>query len=330
MKSTQMSRLNERMKLKFYITGMLTCFSFLLTYAQPTIKSTINRQEILIGEQFTLKVEASFSPEDYRLQWLKVPDSMQHFEVVTQGKADSSYSNSQLSGITQSFTLTSFDSGKWTLPSFKIAFQPLNNGRPYDYFTDSFPVTVSFSVSDTSSQLRDIKPIREVVVKSKIWYWIAGGILLLALIIIALWLNRRKRSNPPVPLAKRSSLSPYDEAMEELKKLEQENFSNPSALRHVHTRIGEITRQFLTRQENDNYLNKTTGDVLMFLKQINVNNDVLTATAASLRLGDAVKFAKYLPPPGETASSIAAAKNLVSSFRQQAPLRPSESKADKL
>ncbi len=330
MKSIQMIRMTERIRWKFYITGMLTSFSFLLSYTQPTLKSSVNRQQILIGEQFTLKVEASFSAENYRLKWLTVPDSMQHFEVVTRGKVDSVYSNSQLTGITQIFTLTSFDSGKWTLPSFKIGIQPASIGKPYDYFTDSFPVTVSFSVSDTSSQLRDIKPIREVEVKSKLWYWIAGGILLLALIVFLIWLNRRKKISPSVPLVRKSMLSPYDEAMDELKKLQQQNFSDPLIMRHVHTRIGEIIRQFLTRQENDNYLNKTTGDVLIFLKQINVSTELLTATAATLRLGDAVKFAKYAPPPGETEGSIAAATSLVSYFKQQVRSKPAAPNADKL
>ena len=314
--------MHNRKGWKFYIAGMLACFSFLFSYAQPTIKSAVNRQEILIGEQFTLKVEANFSPETHRLQWLSIPDSLQHFEVVNRSKLDSVYSNNQLSGVSQTFILTSFDSGRWTLPSFKVGFEPVGTDKPYDYFTDSFPVTVAFSVSDTSSQLRDIKPIREVEVKNNLWYWIAGGILLLALVIYLIWRSRQGKVQAPVPVVKRSSLSPYDEAMQELKKLEAQDFADPAIIRIVHTRIGEIIRNYLTRRENDNYLNKTTGDVLIFLKQINVDSGLVTSTASTLRLGDAVKFAKYTPPPQETEQSISSAKTLIESIKQQAQPKP--------
>jgi hypothetical protein len=137
-------------------------------------------------------VEADFVPGAYNLRWLSLPDSIPHFEVLNRSKIDSVYTNSRLSGISQTFTITSFDSGKWTLPSFMIGIDPVNDDTTFNYFTDTIPITVSFSVSDTTGQLRDIKPIKDVETANILWYWIAGGILLLALIIFLVWLYRRK------------------------------------------------------------------------------------------------------------------------------------------
>jgi LPXTG-motif cell wall-anchored protein len=307
---------------KFYLTGVLACLSFLFSYSQPSVRSTIDRQEILIGEQFHLKVEAGFSPAKHRLQWISIPDSLQHFEVVERSKIDSVYSGNQLTAITQTFTLTSFDSGKWVLPTFAVAFDPVKGDSAYNFFTDSFPVTVAFSTSDTTSQLRDIKPIREVTVKNNRWYFIAGAILLLCIIGYLVWRFRKKKPIKPLPVIKRSKLSAYDEAMQALNQLQQYDFSKPADTKLVHSKLAEILKQYLSRRENDDYYNKTTSDVLIGLKQIGVSPDMLSGLAGTLRLGDAVKFAKYLPPPAETGDSIQAVKALIESFKLNTSSKP--------
>jgi hypothetical protein len=44
--------------------------------------------------------------------------------------------------------------------------------------------------------------------------------------------------------------------------------------------------------------------------------------AAALRCGDAVKFAKYLPPAQETTDSISAAKELIEFFKSNSTPSP--------
>lgn len=300
---------------KFFLTGLMVCFSFLLLYAQPSIKSTIDRNEILIGEQFKLTVEANFIADARRVRWLSVPDSLQHLEVVSRSKIDSIYTNSQLSGIAQTFTFTSFDSGKWVLPSFLIGIDPATDDTTYNYFTDSFPITVSFSASDTTSQLRDIKPVRQVEILNTMWYWIGGGVLLLLLIILLIWLYTRRKKKIVSPIPVRSNLSAYDEAMQELKNLQKYNFVDAGDIRIIHTKLGEILKRYLSRRENDNYLNKTTSDMLIILKQVGVNNETLGKAAATLRAGDAVKFAKYLPPTHENEASLQSMEELIKTIQ---------------
>ncbi|MEO6718996.1 MAG: DUF4381 family protein [Ferruginibacter sp.] len=309
------------------LTVLVACFSSLLSYAQPSVKTFADKSEILIGEQLKLRVQADFAADAYKVRWLSVPDSLPHFEVVNRSKIDSVYTNNQLSGITQTFTLTSFDSGKWTLPSFMVGVDPVKGDTTYNFFTDSVPVTVSFSVSDTTTQLRDIKPIREVETINTLWYWIAGGALLVALIIFLIWLYSRKKKTVVSPIPVKSNLSAYDEAMAELKKLQQHDFSNASDTKIVHTKLAEILKRYLSRRENDNYLNKTTSDILLVLTEIGVNKTMLSNTAGALRSGDAVKFAKYVPPAEETTNSISAITELIQSFKQNT-IPPSVSKGE--
>lgn len=308
---------NRKMRI-FFLTVVMACCSFLLSHAQPLIKTNVDKNEILIGDQFKLTIEASLLPDAYKVNWPVIPDSLQHFEVINRSKIDSLYSNNRLSGITQTFTLTSFDSGKWILPPFLINMVPAKGDTTYNYFTDSIPVTVSFSASDTSSQLRDIKPIREVEIANKLWYWIAAGILLVALLVFLIWYYRSRKKKKPVGSIQ-SKLSPYDEAMTELDKLKSYNLSQPGDIKIVHTRLGEILKRYLSRLQNDDYLNKTTGDMLILLRDQTLDIDMPAKAAASLRLGDAVKFAKYLPPASESEESIQSIKSVIQTLQVDIP-----------
>ncbi|MEO7531073.1 MAG: hypothetical protein ABIS69_06670, partial [Sediminibacterium sp.] len=303
----------------FFLTVLMACFSSLLSYAQPIVKTGVDRSEILIGDQFKLTIEASFSPDAYKLNWPIIPDSLAHFEVISRTKMDSLYSNNTISGFRQTITLTSFDSGKWVLPSFLVNMVPVNGDAAYNFFTDSVPITVSFSTSDTTNVLKDIKPIREVETINPLWYWIGAGVLVIALIIFLIWFYRYwKRNKGSLKLQSKSSA--YDEAMIELDKLRSHNLSDAEALKMIHTKMGEILKRYLSRIQSTNYQNKTTGDILILLRDQTQDNDILFKTAASLRCNDAVKFAKYLPPSSESEMCLQSVSDVINSFHQKVPV----------
>src|SRR4249919_2520008 len=99
---------NGKMRLIF-LTGVLACSFFLLSFAQPVVKTSVDKNQILIGDQFKLKIEASSLPGEYKINWPVIPDSLLHFEIISRGKVDSSYNDSRLTGLSQTITLTSFD-----------------------------------------------------------------------------------------------------------------------------------------------------------------------------------------------------------------------------
>ncbi|MEO6548389.1 MAG: DUF4381 family protein [Ferruginibacter sp.] len=306
----------DKEKMRFVIlTWLLACASFLLSNAQPSIKTSLDKNEILIGEQFKLRIEASFAKVPAEINWPVIPDSLQHFEVVNRSKMDSVFDHSNLSQLVQTITLTSFDSGKWVFPSFRGNILTENGAAPYNFFTDSVPITVSFSVSDTTNQLRDIKPIMEVERFNPVWYWIGSAVLTIALIAFLIWFYRYwKKNKSAVPV--RTKVSPYDEAIKELESLKDYNFSLAADIKIAHTRMAEILKRYLTRIQKDNYQNKTTGDILIMLRDQFLDKDLPAKAAASLRCGDAVKFAKYLPPASETMSSIELVKEVIQDIQK--------------
>lgn len=298
------------------LTAILAAFTFLLSHAQPVLKTSVDKRDILIGDQFKLTVEVKGIEEGYKISLPNIPDSIDHFEVINRTTIDSSYSNNRLAGISQTFTFTSFDSGKWALPSFLVNVEPLKDDTTYHFFTDSVPVTVSFSLSDTTSQLKDIKPIREAETVNPSWYWVGAGVLLVALIIFLSWFYRYwKRNKADVPF--NDKISPYDEAMKELAALKGINLTVPEETRKLHIKLGDILKRYLSRRQNSSYLNKTTSDILILLNEQNLVKDMLSKAAISLRCSDAVKFARYLPPVTESEECMVAVKEVINSLQLQ-------------
>jgi len=276
----------------------------------PTLLVTIDSNDILIGGQFHLKVTTTFSPNAFSVKWLSIPDTLQHFELIASAKPDSVYTDNGVLTLSQTFTLTSFDSGKWNLPVFRINFRRLNDDADISLFTDSLPVTVSFSVADTTSTLKDIKPVYDVSVDYPIWYWIVGGLLLLLIIGLSFWAYRywKKKPSSITPVSK---LVAYDEAIYALEALGQYQLSAPDQVKIYHTKLVEIFKNYLSAIASTNHFNKATSDLLILLNTYTLDKAHLAKAATSLRCSDAVKFAKYLPATEDSIESRLIIKEII-------------------
>lgn len=301
---------------KILLAGLVSCLFFLVSEAQNVVKATVDKSEILIGERFTLRIEAVLLPENYFIQWPFVPDSIAHFEVISRGKIDSTFKGNQVASILQTITLTSFDSGKWVIPAFSIKFDPQKGDTSYQYLTDALPITVSFSTTDTSSVLKDIKPIKEVEMINPIWYWVSGGILFIVIASILVWLYKRSRKKKPA-IAEMDKVSPFEEAMLALEKLKEYDLAEPTSLKVVHSRLGEILKRYLSRRNSQNYLNKTADEMLMIIRDLGFDKSIISKTASSLRCGNAVKFAKYRPPVSESEECLRSINEVIINIQQQ-------------
>lgn len=262
------------------------------------IQTFADKRDILIGEQFHYKVKVSFPTGAFTVNWFTVPDSVAHFEVVDKTKLDSTKEEGNTI-YEQTLILTSFDSGRWITPSLPVNFKSIISGSTEDILTDSIPISVSYSPADSTNELRDIKPIIKVSITDYTLYYIIGGIMLLLLGIVFLYLYFKKK-NKPKQAVPASKLSPYNEAMEEIKKLAQYDLQRADGIRSYHNRVAEIFKRYVGRRHNKNLLSKTTGDLLIRMTENGMATVHLSELATALRCTDAVKFAKYLPASFES------------------------------
>ena len=260
-----------------------------------TIKSGIDKSKIVIGEQIHLSLEADFPPLE-PMSFFTI-DSIPHFEILERKKIDT-VDNREGIKLSQSLTLTSFDSGHWTIPSFELP-----SDKPL--YTDSMGVDVGFSPFDPSKDYHDIKDVIDVQVKEKkeeTWYWYAAASAVLVAAIVYLLLRKKKK-----PVARTVFVDPYKAAKQELEKLQKESLPSKA----FYTRLVDIFRLYISRRKGIASLQKTTDDLVVQLRSLKLPGDEFNRLAQSLRLSDFVKFARFEPAENDKTDSFKTIKDLI-------------------
>jgi hypothetical protein len=282
----------------FMMVVVLVCQLQWLTIraqAQPPkafIQTSANRSNILIGEHIRFTVKAYAENNLGFLRWFWFPDSTHHFEIVQREKVDTVRTGNKTT-FEQTIVITSFDSGSWYIPSFPV--DVVSGSLKRRLFSDSILVHVGYSPADSSGELRDIKPVVEVSITESYLAYIIAAIILLILGILLYRYYRKKRSRPK-PLL-HSPVPAFDEAMKELNALKNSDQSGRERVREYYTKMAFIFKRYYSRSSQRMMMNKTTGDILLGLKEDNMPETVLISIAGVLRTADAVKFAKYMPAP---------------------------------
>jgi len=268
-----------------------------------SIRVSADKAGIVIGEQIHLRLEADFPPHE-PMRFFTV-DTIPHFEILERKKIDTMDNNHGIK-LSQSLTLTSFDSGHWVIPPFELA-----GDRPM--LSDSIPIDVGFSPFDPNQDYHDIKDVIDVKPpekKKEDWYWYAAAsAVLLAALIYFLARKGKKPSVSKVPV-----IDPFTEAQHELEKLRKEKLSS----KLFYTRLVDIFRVYLSRRKGIESLQKTADDLVIQLKSLKLPEEEFSKLAQALRMSDFVKFAKYEPADSDKQESFAAVKVSIENIENEA------------
>ena len=258
----------------------------IIAQGDASIKASVNKNKILLGEPLVLTIESYF-PSGSKIQFEQI-DTIAHFEFLDKPVIDSSSENGDIKVIGK-YTITSFDSGHWVIPSFTLA---------KGVKTDTIPIDVVFSDFNPEQDYHDIKDIIEVKTKKEgIPWWIyATAVAFLLLTVIFLALRKKK----PVVIAKEKIVvNPYEEAMQQLTDLQKENPDTKT----YYAELTNIFRLYIFRKKGILSLQKTTDDLILQVKDVVNDKGKFDKLSQALRLSDFVKFAKYIPEEGDKQTS---------------------------
>ena len=267
----------------------LLCLHSMGALTQIRAKASVDKTTILVGEPINLTIDATV-PAGNAVKWFKI-DSIPHFEIVSKGSVDSA-KDATFKTFHQQLTITSYDSGYWSIPTFTLQ---LGKQR---LKTDTIAINVTYSPSDPNQPYHDIK---EIVAVEKppgnYLYWILGAITVL--FAIGAYFYLRKKKPVAKPEEKVSKLSPYDEAMQAIKELSKHSPVDPPAVKNHFTQLNDILRVYLKRRFNYSTLEKTNEELILQLRSSKLKGEEFTRLAQALRMNDFIKFAKYLPTEEE-------------------------------
>jgi hypothetical protein len=278
----------------------------LLSQGQVLVRSTIDKDYILVGESAKLTVEARL-PLGQKVSWF-ILDTIPHFEWVEKGMVNET---DGIDGktIQQVFTITSYDTGYWQVPRVSIRV----DGKSYS--TDTVGVRVEYSPGfNPADEYRDIKETEEVkspeAAGRRWWIFAIAGVLLLVLIYFFL------RKKPVAKPEKRVvvALTPYEEAIQALSTLRKSRPADAESVKLYYTRLNDIFRNFLSREHNIASLAKTNDELIVPIKALSLSQNQFTELVQILRLSDFVKFARYQPADSDHEKSIAVIESAIKSL----------------
>jgi BatD DUF11 like domain len=260
-----------------------------------SVNTSVSRTRIIIGEQLQLKLILDVPENKHPDQWPLLPDSINHMEVVERGVPDSLRSDGRII-YSQTFTLTSFDSGHWVIPPIVISTEKKI------YKSDSIAVDVG-AVVLKGNDYNDIKEIIEVPAQGfnwKKWLPYIIGTIILLILVVYWWRNRKKPIAEEKPVSRSTA---FEEAVAELKKLKLDQLPEKGEMKQYYSRLYDIYRVYLGRYTGKKLLQSTTDDLFITMKDF-IHGSGFSNIAEVLRIADAVKFAKYPSSAGEATGSM--------------------------
>ncbi len=315
----------KHVSLKYFYTHTLLCAFIVASLlfatagarravAQETehihVHAALDTQQIKIGEQLHLVLQAIKDSGAPDVVWPAVPDSFNHLIVVAQSPLDTLAQKSRIL-YQKSYTLTGFDSGEWYIPSFQFhtVTQKDSLGKE-NLRTDSLALFVHTVAVDTTKPFKPIKEIRAVPFNLlDYWKYIMGGLIVLLVVLYFIFFYKKKtkpKQEKTVP-----QIPPYEQAAKGLDQLEKEQLWQKGEIKTYYSRLTDILRLFIQRQYQINAMEQTSDELLEKIKQVTRLNQRRADLNYILQTADLAKFAKLQPSREEHEGCMEKARGVV-------------------
>lgn len=262
--------------------------------ATAELNTAVDSLSVLIGAQlnYTLQLKADSTDQ------VVFPErtSFLPFEIIEDFPLDTLRAQSHYL-FTKKYALIQFDSGRYWLPPQRV----IVNGNTL--LSDSIEIEVRDVLVDTLKQkMFEIKPIIEVAHNYDRWIQnglLALGILILCLAGVYVYFRYQKRKSE-----KAQALPPFDQALADLKSLEDKVPQNQEEFKLYYSRLTDIVRRYLEEEAKVDAMESTSDELLGKLEllqdagKINLETATLKNLKHVLQTADLVKFARSLPDPG--------------------------------
>lgn len=286
---------------KRIVVFLMMCLIFTSNFVLAqgiTVNAKTDTNAILIGQQFHINLEASY-PKNSNASWFVVPDTIGKLQIVERGKMDT-VANAAILQLRQSITVTGFDSGRYTIPPFQLAYRNANDTTTYFASTNPLAITINTVAVDTTKEIRDIKGPIEVPYTFADFLPYIIALLLAGLLAYGIYYYIKKsREKTVVPVKYVPKRPAHEIALEDLIKLRDEKVWQQGNIKDYHTRVTDIVRTYIERRFKINALEFTTNELMSSLAIKSLNDELRSKLNFTLTLADMVKFAKGNPLPDE-------------------------------
>ncbi|MFL5418891.1 MAG: hypothetical protein ACJ78Y_23025 [Myxococcales bacterium] len=296
--------------------GALLALDLLLSAAQAqplNVNAHVDKERIALGDPFTLTVAI----EHPSLDIYALPQTLSVAPLSLRGPPQVSRTKSgDHARTTFTIPLADYRTLEPQIPA--ITFAVDGPEGPRELTIPAHPLELRSLVAEERAPAPDRahhgpKPPVPVVVRSYLWAWLAGGLLLAAVAAYAFVRYRRHRAAllaVPAPPP-----TPEEEAIGRLAALKRRAPWERGLGRAAVFELSEIVREYLGKRLQFPALDLTTDEVVDELKRRRILGLDLPALRDDFAWQDLVKFAKAEPAPEDCVHAIDRAASLVDRAR---------------
>ena len=260
----------------------------------PKITAKFSADTIMIGDQpiITVSVSKDVTQRVFFPEFDK--EMTKGIELISIGKVDTvREEGSREVKLTRDYKVVIFDAGHYNLKGFPLI---LVNGDKVDtLLTEPLHIFVETYVIDTLTQkIYDIKaPIDAPLQFAEVSLYVYLGLLGLAIIAIIILIIIRLRNKKS--LLSRTKLPPHIIAVAGLEKIKEQMLWQNGKHKEYYTSLTDIIREYLDGRFGKSAKEMTTEEIMVSIKEDNIEQKDKDVLYDMLALADLVKFAKMTP-----------------------------------
>lgn len=288
--------------IKHFILIIFCVFSFLLNAQPYHAKADIDSNQILIGDHLKLHLSYSGNINTHILFPLLSDTCFHGIEIIEHFKPYLDTTNNILN-YKQQFTLTSFDSGTYVIPSIHF----FDSDSVLIASTQPIQLRVNTLRVDTALAIKDIKPPLNVPITLKeILPFILMGVLIIVIIVLLiLVILKIKRKQPILPKIKEKvHLPAHVIALKELESLRLKKLWQQGEYKLYYSTLTNILRVYLENRWNIQAMEMVSYEIITALHQQKIEQYLIDKIKYTLHHSDMVKFAKEEPLSDENQLSF--------------------------
>jgi hypothetical protein len=276
------------------------------------VTAEVDKSVITIGDRITYSLKIK-RDKNLRIEQPGPAANLGMFEIKDYKIHDPVQENGNI--VEQyDYVISVFDTGKFVIPSFPVAFFPSDTSHKYQIIqSEPIDITVESLLSAEDNDIKDIKPPLQIPVEYRRFILIGGGILLLIGIGAFLFYYYRRRKQG-VPLFKREVIRPAHEiAFEAIDELLRKSYLEKQEFKQFFTELSDVLRHYLENRFFITAMEETTAELLESMQELELDDEDSAKSKEVLDISDLVKFAKYEPQQQEIDDAIEMTKAFIQS-----------------
>jgi hypothetical protein len=272
-----------------------------------SVLAKLDTNAMLIGDHVGLTLKYT-GPAKSQVIWPFIPDTiLGSITIIGRGKIDTLYgADKQSVTYSQQLNLTCYDSGFYTIPSIPFKYRVLPDTAGTITGTAMMLLAVHTVKVDTTQAIKPIiGPLKVPISFREMLPWILAGLAVLLIIVGIIWyLNKRKKREPVFVLKPRIVIKPHELALQEMEKLRVKKLWQAGKTKEYHSELTEILRRYIEDRFQVPALEQTSWEITNALKNHKECQQSLNKLDNLLSLADMVKFAKAAPLATENEKSL--------------------------